>query len=225
MSATETATRAASVVVYEMYKSVQGESTWAGLPCGFVRLAGCPLRCIWCDTEYAFTGGTRRPVDEVVAEAVAMALPLVEVTGGEPLAQPGCIDLLRGLVARGLTVLLETSGAYSIAEVPPEVRSIVDVKCPDSGEEARNVLANLDILRAHDELKFVLASRRDYEFARDMVRERGLTRRCNAVLFSPVFGKIEPRDIVQWMLDDGLNEVRFQLQLHKFIWPPEQRGV
>lgn len=224
-SATETTTRAPSVVVYEIYKSVQGEATWAGVPCSFIRLAGCPLRCVWCDTEYAFYGGTRRPVADVVEEAVALGVPLVEVTGGEPLAQPGCIDLLRALVARGLRVLLETSGSYSIAEVPQAVHAIVDVKCPDSGEQERNDLDNIDRLRPHDEVKFVLASRRDYEFARDLTRGRGIAAKCRAVLFSPVFGRIEPRDIVAWMLDDGLHEVRFQLQMHKFIWPPNERGV
>jgi 7-carboxy-7-deazaguanine synthase len=214
-----------SVVVWETYASVQGESTWAGLPCAFIRLTGCPLRCVYCDTEYAFYGGKRRLVSEVVEEAKAMAIPLVEVTGGEPLAQPACLDLLRELVAAGFTVLLETSGAIDTEGVHPEVRVILDMKCPSSGEMERNVYRNLDLLRPHDEVKFVIGDRADFDFARDLVREHRLEKRCAAVLFSAVFGKIEPKRIVEWILEEKLHGVRFQLQAHKFIWPPDQKGV
>ena len=211
--------------VSEIYLSVQGESTWAGLPCTFVRLTGCPLRCVWCDTEHAFYGGQKIALEEIMARVREIGCPLVEVTGGEPLAQPNCLALLQALLDDGRTVLLETSGAYPIAPVPRAVHKIVDLKCPDSGEQKRNLYENLDHLAPHDELKFVLASRRDYEWARDIVRERELTGRVRAVLFSCVFGMLEPATLVQWMLADRLFEVRMQLQAHKFIWPPDMKGV
>lgn len=211
--------------VTEIYLSVQGESTFAGRPCTFVRLTGCPLRCVWCDTEYAFYGGEKMELEDIVAEVTRLGCNLVEVTGGEPLAQPNCIALLGELVARKYTVLLETSGAFTIAEVPPQVVRIMDLKCPDSGEFERNDYANLALLQPHDEVKFVIASRSDYEWARDTARREKLVTRVNAVLFSCVFGKLEPEELVRWILEDKLNEVRFQLQAHKFIWPPETKGV
>jgi len=210
--------------ITEIYKSIQGESTWAGLPCIFVRLTRCNLRCVWCDTAYAFHGGEDMSVGEVVDRCRALTCPLVEITGGEPLAQEACADLARALLDAGLTVLIETSGSLPIDVLPSDVIRIMDLKCPDSGECDKNHWPNIAALNARDEVKFVLASRRDYEWARDEVRKHDLGRRCNAVLFSPVFGAIDPADIVQWILDDQL-PVRFQLQLHKFIWPPEARGV
>lgn len=211
------------VRVTEVYASVQGESTHVGKPCVFVRLTGCPLRCVWCDSEFTFTGGEVRDLDHVVAEAHAFGVRTVEVTGGEPLVQPTAIPLMQRLLDLGHEVLLETSGALSIAEVPREVRVILDLKAPDSGESHRNLWENLEWLQPHHEVKVVLASRRDYEWARDVVRERRLTERC-VVLFSPVWGAVEPRDLVEWILEDGL-DVRFQLQLHKVVWPPDARGV
>jgi len=209
----------------EIYPSIQGESTWAGLPCTFVRLTGCPLRCVWCDTTYAFTGGEMTTVDAVVQRVTDLGVNLVEVTGGEPLAQPAAIDLMQALVDRGHTVLLETSGAFSIERVPREVHAIVDMKCPDSGELARNDYGNVARLRPHDEVKFVIASRRDYDWARDLTREHGLTQRCRAVLISPAWGLVSPADMAAWVLEDRWFDVRFQLQLHKVVWEPSTRGV
>ena len=213
------------LLVHEIYLSVQGESTWVGAPCTFVRLTGCPLRCTYCDTEYAFTGGQRMTLDAVMAQVRALECPLVEVTGGEPLAQAACIGLLEALLADGRTVMLETSGALPIDRVPREVRKIVDMKCPSSGEMGRNVEANLGLLAPHDEVKFVMGTREDYEWSRELVRRHGLEGRVAAVLFSCVFDKLEPRTLVDWMLADKLFGVRFQLQAHKFIWPPDERGV
>lgn len=210
--------------VTEIYKSIQGESTWAGLPCIFVRLARCHLRCVWCDTAYAFYGGRKVSIAEIRATCRSMACSLVEITGGEPLVQAECGRLAQALLEDGCTVLVETSGTLPIDVLPPESIKIMDLKCPDSGECSKNYWPNLETLSARDEVKFVLASRRDYEWARDVVQEHDLTSRCNAVLFSPVFGRIEPAEIVRWILEDGLN-VRFQLQLHKFIWSPEEKGV
>jgi len=217
--------RAARLLVYEIYLSVQGESTWAGLPCIFVRMTGCPLRCTWCDTEYAFTGGERLELGQVLDHVRRLGCKLVEVTGGEPLAQPNCKVLLQALVDEGYTVMLETSGAYPIADVPVAVHKIMDLKCPDSGESHRNLLENIEYLAPHDEVKFVLASRRDYDWAREQVAHFNLTDRCAAVLFSCVFGKLNPATLVEWMIADKLFTVRMQLQAHKFIWPPDARGV
>ncbi len=211
--------------ITEIYLSVQGESTWAGLPCTFIRLTGCPLRCSWCDTEYSFYGGQKVPLQDIMTRIRELACPVVEVTGGEPLAQPNCIALLQTLLDEGFTVLLETSGSFPIAPVPRAVYKIMDLKCPDSGEQQRNLYGNIDNLAPHDELKFVLASRKDYEWARDIVRERDLARRVRAVLFSCVFGSLDPATLVDWMLEDRLFSVRMQLQAHKFIWPPETKGV
>lgn len=225
MVTTEAASGARTLRIIEVYASVQGESTWAGLPCVFIRLARCNLRCAWCDTAYSFKGGEKRTIESLVDEAAAFGIPLVEVTGGEPLAQRDCGLLCEGLIARGHTVLVETSGSLPITILPEAAIKIMDLKCPDSGECARNHWPNLEALNpAQDEVKFVLASRRDYEWCRDVIRERRLETRCKAILLSPVFGRINPRDIVAWMLEDHL-PARFQLQMHKFIWPPDMKGV
>ncbi len=215
---------ALKLTVHEIYTSVQGESTWAGLPCVFVRLTACDLRCTYCDTEYAFYGGERRLVEDVVAEVLATECPLVEVTGGEPLLQKNVLPLMARLCDAGCTVLLETSGAHDISPVDPRVHRIMDLKTPDSGMCDRNFYENIPHLTGRDEVKFVMASRGDYEWSRAQVRRYELAGRCAAVLFSPVFGKIEPRQIVEWIIEDRL-PVRFQLQMHKFIWDPRQKGV
>jgi 7-carboxy-7-deazaguanine synthase len=209
--------------VIEVYASVQGESSFVGLPCVFVRLAGCNLRCTWCDSVYTFTGGAHRSIDDVVAEVARHGIGLVEVTGGEPLVHRQAIPLMERLLAAGHTVLLETSGSRDIGHVPAGVHIILDLKPPDSGEERANLWSNIPKLKAKDEVKFVIASRRDYEWSRDVVAREGLAERCG-VLFSPVFGAIEPRDIVAWMLADRV-PARFQVQLHKVIWPAAERGV
>lgn len=211
--------------ITEIYLSVQGESTWAGLPCTFIRLTGCPLRCTYCDTEYAFYGGDKIALEDILAKAREYGCPLVEVTGGEPLAQPNCIALLQALVDENYTVLLETSGAYTLANVPAAVRKIVDLKCPSSGEQHRNLYENMDMLRPHDEVKFVMGTRADYDWAKQQVLKFDLPNRCAAVLFSCVFGQLDPATLVDWMTADRLFEVRMQLQAHKFIWPPETKGV
>ncbi len=211
-------------VVTEIYRSIQGESTWAGKPCTFIRLTGCNLRCVWCDTEYAFHHGDKMTIGEILEECNRLACPLVEITGGEPLLQKGCPVLAEALLAQGYTVLCETSGSLPIAALPRDVIKIMDLKCPGSGECDKNDWSNLEALGPRDEVKFVLADREDYEWSREVLLEHHLAARCNAVLFSPVFGAIDPRDIVEWILEDGL-DVRFQLQVHKFIWPPDQKGV
>lgn len=227
MSTTETDTRLAETLrITEIYCSVQGESTWAGLPCVFIRLARCNLRCRWCDTTFSFYGGTKRTLADILEETRGFGVPLVEITGGEPLAQAECIPLAELLLEAGHTVLIETSGSLPINTLPDAVVRIMDFKCPDSDMADRNDWSNVDYLRPdRDEVKFVIASRRDYEWSRDVVRRYNLAKRCKAVLFSPVFGEVDPKDIVDWMLADGLNDVRFQLQMHKFIWPPDERGV
>lgn len=223
---TTTASTETTLRIIETYASIQGESTWAGLPCAFIRLARCNLRCRWCDTAYSFHGGEKVTIPSLLDQVRGFGLPLVEVTGGEPLAQAACVELCAALVAEGYTVLIETSGSLPINTLPDPVIRIMDLKCPDSGECGRNHWPNLDYLSAsRDEVKFVIASRRDYEWARDCVRQHQITQRCKAVLFSTVFLEASPKDIVGWMLEDGLTEVRFQLQMHKFIWPPDQKGV
>ena len=212
------------LTVNEIYRSVQGESTWAGLPCVFVRLTFCDLRCTYCDTEYAFYEGRKMTAEEIVGAVRSFGCPLVEVTGGEPLLQPGCVPLLAMLCEAGFEVLLETSGAHDIAPVDPRVHRIMDLKTPSSGECARNLYGNIAHLTSRDEVKFVVGSREDYEWARGKMREHDLAAKVNAVLLSPVFGKIAPADIVAWMLEDNL-PARFQLQMHKFIWEPRARGV
>jgi 7-carboxy-7-deazaguanine synthase len=217
--------RPATLVVNEIYRSIQGESSWAGLPCVFVRLTACHLRCVWCDSTHTFHEGRRWPLEQVLerTDELAGAEALVEITGGEPLLQQGVYPLMRELLRRGRTVLLETSGAVDISAVPEGVARIMDLKCPDSGESGRNLLSNLELLRPPDELKFVVASRTDYEWARDMLRRHDLARRCT-VLMGTVFDRLEPRRLVEWILEDRL-PVRFQLQMHKYVWSPDRRGV
>ena len=235
------------MVITEIFKSIQGESTYAGLPCVFVRLTGCNLRCTWCDTAYAFYGGTKMTVEEVFdhVKELSMAdegratpeapgrprIPLVELTGGEPLLQADVYPLAEKLLAAGYTVLIETSGERYVGKLPREVVKIVDVKCPDSGEADTFDLANLAALDPKDEIKFVIASRRDYEFAREFTARHGLAERVHQVIFSPVVADAEgswpgmnARELAEWILADGLL-VRLGMQLHKFIWDPATRGV
>ncbi len=213
-----------TLVVHEIYASIQGESTFAGLPCGFVRLTGCNLRCSWCDTAAAFYGGSRMARRDVLDRALALGTQLVELTGGEPLLQPGALPLLAELCDAGRTVLLETSGEASVAGVDPRVHKIMDLKAPGSGESHRNRWANLEHLTARDELKFVLADRADYEWMRGEIRARSLDARAGALLASTVWGRLAPRSLVEWVLEDAL-PVRVQVQLHKVIWGAESAGV
>ncbi len=212
--------------ITEIFHSIQGESTHTGLPCTFVRLTACNLRCRWCDTEYSFYGGTKMTTDEVMKKVDGFGCRLVEVTGGEPLLQQEVYPLMDRLLADGYRVMLETSGERLIDRVPSEVIKIVDVKCPDSGEPDTFALENLDHLGPHDELKFVIAGRRDYEFARDFVRGHEVIDRVAAVLFSPVHGEPAPADLASWMLADKLEApMRFGSQLHKVIWGADASGV
>ena len=212
------------IKITEIYASVQGESTWAGLPCTFVRTTGCNLRCSWCDSAYSFYGGEWMSLDAILARVEELSPQLVELTGGEPLLQPAVPELCGRLLKLGYTVLIETSGERPIEVLPAGVIRIMDLKCPDSGESRRNRLENIAQLNSRDEVKFVLASRGDYEWARQQVREHKLAERANSVLFSVAFGKVKPVDVVDWILADQL-PVRFQLQMHKFIWAPETKGV
>lgn len=200
----------------EIFFSLQGEAARAGLPTVFVRLTGCPLRCTWCDTTYSFTGGEPATVESVLAEVAKYPARQVCVTGGEPLAQKECHTLLRALCDAGYDVSLETSGALDIATVDPRVSRIMDLKAPDSGESTRNRWENLGVLNSRDEIKIVIASRTDYEWACQVLRERQLENQCS-VLFSPAQGLIEPTALAEWILEDGIN-VRFQMQLHKLLW-------
>jgi 7-carboxy-7-deazaguanine synthase len=209
--------------VTEIFHSVQGESTFVGLPCVFVRLTGCPLRCTWCDTGYAFFGGSEHSLDDILGKIRSYGCPLVEVTGGEPLAQKDTHILLRRLCHEGFTVLLETSGAVDTAQVDPSVRIILDVKCPGSGMTDRMHWSNVERLRPQDEVKFVIQDRIDYDWAKTVLDRFRLTERC-PVLFSPVFNTLDPRHLTDWLLADRL-PVRFQLQMHKYIWAPDMRGV
>ncbi len=200
----------------EIFHSIQGESTAAGRPCVFVRLTGCQMRCRWCDTEYAFHGGSWWTLDAVLDEVARFGCPLVEVTGGEPLLQPAVLPLMERLADAGYEVLLETGGGLDISPVDPRVRRIVDVKCPGSGESGANRWQNLELLTARDEVKLVLADEADYRWARDLIAERGLAATC-PVLFSAVAGELEPRRLAEWILRDRL-PVRFQVQIHKLLW-------
>ena len=212
------------LTVNEIYESIQGESTWAGWRCVFVRLAFCDLRCTYCDTTYAFYKGDKRTVADVLDAVLAYDCPLVEITGGEPLLQKNVLPLMASLCDAGKTVLIETSGAHDISSIDARVHRIMDLKTPGSGECARNLLSNIGHLTRCDEVKFVIGSREDYEWSRAMVREHDLAARCGEVLFSTIFGRIEPVQIVDWMVADKL-PVRFQLQMHKFIWDPAAKGV
>jgi 7-carboxy-7-deazaguanine synthase len=226
------------VYLIEIYKSVQGESSFAGVPCIFVRLAGCNLRCAWCDSEYTFTGGYKLSEDEVVAEVEKLApVKLVEFTGGEPMLQEKeLVPLMERLLGQGYELMIETSGERPLERVPRAVHKIVDVKCPGSGEGGSFRMANLECLTERDEVKFVILSREDYEFARDFIREHGLERRAGQVLLSPAFSKtpsgarstencvLDPRELVEWMLADGV-PARLSLQIHKYVWEPLKKGV
>lgn len=222
----------------EIYKSVQGESSFAGVPCIFVRLAGCNLRCSWCDSEYTFSGGHKMSNEEIEAEIAKLApVRLIEFTGGEPLLQAKeLLPFMQKLLDQGYTLMIETSGERPLADVPKAVHKIVDVKCPGSGEGSSFYLPNLQALTKNDEVKFVISSRIDYEFAREFIRSHKLSELVGNVLLSPAFSKtpspertaanclVDPRELVEWMLDDGLN-VRLSLQIHKFIWEPQKKGV
>ncbi len=212
------------LTINEIYTSIQGESSWAGERCVFVRLTACDLRCTYCDTEYAFYEGKKRSLQEVIDEVLAEDCPLVEITGGEPLLQKNVLPLMAALCDAGRTVLIETSGAHDISKIDPRVHRIMDLKTPSSGECARNLYSNIEHLNKGDEVKFVIGSREDYEWSRGQVEKFGLCERVGTVLFSPVFGKIQPVEIVDWILEDKL-AVRFQLQMHKFIWDPAARSV
>jgi 7-carboxy-7-deazaguanine synthase len=225
--------------ITEIYKSIQGESTFAGLPCVFVRLTGCNLRCSWCDSEYTFSGGQRMGVEEVIDEVEQLSPRggLVEITGGEPMLQEReLVAAIERLLEHGYTVLLETSGERPLKDVPKRVVKVVDVKCPNSGASDTFRMENLEALTSRDEVKFVLSDRNDYEFARDFVSRHQLAARVNAVLFSPAFHKdaggtrdashclLDPRELAEWMLADGV-QARLGLQIHKFIWDPATKGV
>lgn len=209
--------------IIEIYASIQGESTWTGKPCVFVRLAGCNLRCTWCDSEFTFTGGEHRSIADVVDEACSHGINLVEVTGGEPLAQRQALPLMQMLLDRGKTVLLETSGSIDISTVPRGVHIILDLKCPDSGESDANLLSNLDHLRESTEVKFVVASQSDFNWAVGFCQEYPVLQN-HELLFSPAYGLVQPSELIDWLMESGLN-ARFQLQTHKIIWPPDARGV
>jgi 7-carboxy-7-deazaguanine synthase len=218
-----------SLRVTEIFHSIQGESTWAGLPCTFVRLTGCPLRCVWCDTEYSFHGGEKLAIDEILRRVDEIGTPLVEITGGEPLIQRNAFVLAERLLERGYTVLVETSGAIDVGPLDPRAHKIMDLKCPGSGEAERNLWSNLEHLTARDEIKFVIADRRDYEWTRDVIRDHRLADRVlagtlRALLVSPVWDAVDLQQLAAWVLEDRL-PVRFQVQLHKLIWGANVPGV
>jgi 7-carboxy-7-deazaguanine synthase len=212
------------LTINEIFHSVQGESSYAGQPCVFVRLTACDLRCSWCDTPYAFDEGGKRSLEDVLAEVARYDCPLVEITGGEPLLQEDVYPLMRRLVEGGKKVLLETGGHRSTERVPADVVTILDVKCPGSGEAHRHDWDNLSRLRRHDEIKFVIRDRTDYDYAKDVISRHGLVQRAAAIHVSPVHGELDPRRLAEWVLTDRL-PVRVQLQVHKIIWDPQTRGV
>jgi 7-carboxy-7-deazaguanine synthase len=215
--------------VTEIFHSIQGESTWAGLPCAFVRLAGCPLRCTWCDTDYAFFGGERLTLDEIIRRVEGMGTRLVEITGGEPLIHPNAFTLATDLLDKRFTVLVETSGAVDVGPLDRRAHKIMDLKCPGSGEEDKNLWSNLGHLTELDEVKFVVKDRVDYEWTRQTISQNDLDQRVRkgtlkALLISPVWGEVDLEALSAWILEDRL-PVRFQMQLHKLIWGPKTRGV
>jgi 7-carboxy-7-deazaguanine synthase len=211
--------------VTEIFRSIQGESTHAGRPCTFVRLTGCPMRCVWCDSEYTFTGGEHVSIDEVMAQVDAFECQLVEVTGGEPLAQKEGFELIERLCDEGYEVLVETGGYVSTAGLDPHAKVILDIKCPASGEEERNDWSNLDRLRPDkDEVKFVIADEGDWLYAKRLIEQHDLQSRTNAILISPAWGMVDLQALANWVSGSGLN-VRMQLQLHKYIWGPDVKGV
>lgn len=212
------------LTVNEIFYSIQGESTFSGKPCVFVRLTGCDLRCSWCDTPYAFSEGQKMSIDAVLQQVDTYGSPLVEVTGGEPLLQEDVYPLMERLLQSGRTVLLETGGQIDVSRVPGAVIKVMDVKCPASGESDKTEWGNIDRLGSRDQVKFVIKDRGDYEFARDTLARHALERRCAAVLFSPVHGVLEPKALSEWILEDRL-PVRLQLQIHKHIWGANVRGV
>ena len=211
--------------VTEIFRSIQGESTHAGRPCTFVRLTGCPMRCVWCDSEYTFTGGEHYSIDYVMAQVAAFGCKLVEVTGGEPLAQKEAFQLIQRLCDDGYEVLIETGGYVSTANVDSRANIILDIKCPASGEEPRNDWSNLERLRSNkDEVKFVIAGEDDWHYAKNLIKEQALESRTKAVLISPAWGQVDLQQLADWIASSGLN-VRMQLQLHKYIWGPDVKGV
>jgi len=210
------------LMITEIYASIQGESSFAGLPCTFVRLTGCPLRCRWCDTAYSFEGGKAMTFDEVLADVARQKIQLVELTGGEPLAQKGCTTLAHQLVEAGYKVLIETGGSEDVAPLDSRVHIIMDIKCPGSGMHERNLWSNLDALKPSDEIKFVLADRADYDWALDIIKNRNLER--FKLLFSPAFGLLQPKTLAEWMVTDKV-QARLNLQQHKYIWHPRAKGV
>ena len=215
--------------ITEIFHSIQGESTWAGEPCTFIRLTGCPLRCVWCDTEYSFYGGEKVSLDDLMAKVEAIGTKLVEITGGEPLIHRNAFVLAGMLLDRGYTVLVETSGAIDVSPLDARAHKIMDLKCPGSGEVARNLWTNLDHLTGRDEIKFVIKDRADYEWARDVVRnyklgERKQSGMLKEILFSPVWDAVDFQQLAEWILEDHL-PVRYQIQLHKVIWGPAVKGV
>jgi 7-carboxy-7-deazaguanine synthase len=212
------------MVITEIFKSIQGESTFTGLPCVFVRLTGCNLRCHWCDTAYAFNGGQKMTVDEVMVQVHKLRCKLVEVTGGEPLLQEDVYPLTEQLLGAGFRVLVETSGERYVGRLPQAVIKVLDVKCPGSGEGGTFCADNLGVLQRKDQVKFVIANENDYRFACDFMAQHDLGGRVNEIILSPVFGQLHPRQLAEWILRDGL-DVRLGLQIHKFIWDPATHGV
>ena len=213
----------AELTINEIFYSIQGESSYSGMPCVFVRLTYCNLRCGWCDTEYAFYEGRKMSLEEILMDVARYGCRLVEVTGGEPLAQEGVHELMKTLCDSGYEVLLETSGSMSIENVDPRVKRIVDIKCPGSGMMKHNLWENIEYLKPADEVKFVIGNKEDFDWAGDIIQQYRLDARC-PILVSPVFGGLQPIELAQWVLDNRMN-VRLQLQMHKYIWEPETRGV